>query len=192
MFTRSRRLAFALVALGQVPALVSAQTPAAPAAPDDNDRVVQLGVTLVQLDAVVTDQQGRLVTDLTAGDFEVIEDDAPQTITDFSYVANPSAGARGTATTAPSAPGPAPELRPEDVRRTVVVVVDSMSFEDTAYARYSLRKFIENDMQPGDLVSIVHRARAPDRSSRSRATSACCSPPSTASGGARSSGAATT
>ena len=51
---------------------------------------------------------------------------------------------------------PAPKLRPEDVRATVVLVVDDLglSFESMAYVRRALRKFIEVQMQPGDLVAI--------------------------------------
>ena len=48
-------------------------------------------------------------------------------------------------------------LRPEQVRRTIALVVDDLqlSFESTAYVRRMLKKFVDEQMQPGDLVAII-------------------------------------
>jgi VWFA-related protein len=48
-------------------------------------------------------------------------------------------------------------LKKEDVRRTIMFVVDdtAMSFENGYYTKMSLRNFVEKQMQPGDMVSIV-------------------------------------
>lgn len=46
--------------------------------------VFRAGVDLVTVGVTVTDGKGRLVTDLTALDFEVVEDGKRQTLTDFS------------------------------------------------------------------------------------------------------------
>src|SRR5207249_11033596 len=51
-----------------------------------NEGVVRISVTLVQVDAVVTDKNGNHVTGLRPEDFQVIEDGRPQKITHFSYV----------------------------------------------------------------------------------------------------------
>jgi VWFA-related protein len=62
-----------------------------------------------------------------------------------------------TAKPAPALPlAPATPLRREDIRRTIVLMVDDLglSFESTAFVRSSLRKFVERQMQPGDLVAI--------------------------------------
>lgn len=48
--------------------------------------ILRMTVNLVQVDAVVTDSGGRQVSDLTANDFEILEDGRPQKITAFSYV----------------------------------------------------------------------------------------------------------
>ncbi|MDQ3747054.1 MAG: hypothetical protein M3444_22005, partial [Acidobacteriota bacterium] len=56
-------------------------------APAEED-VVRVDANLVQLDAVVTDDAGRQVTDLRAEEFEILEDGRPQQITNFSYVSN--------------------------------------------------------------------------------------------------------
>ena len=123
--------------------------------------------TLVQMDAVVTDSKGRYVTDLGPGDFEVLEDGKPQKLTHFSYVrikAEPAGAAEPQATipkpTPKSAaslpPPPMAQLRPEDVRRTIVLMVDDLglSFESMAWVRTSLHKFVERQMQPGDLMAV--------------------------------------
>ena len=129
--------------------------------PDDTDEeaVARITTNLVQLDAVALDKQGRQVTDLTAEDFEVSEDGRPQKITNFSYVSN---GERAPA--APKArpaegtpPAPPVKLRPRDVRRTFALVVDDLqlSFESVYYTRQALKKFVEEEMQPTDLVAII-------------------------------------
>src|SRR5512134_3568075 len=98
------------------------------------DNVVRISVTLVQVDAVVTDQKGKHVTDLKPEDFELFEDNSRQQITNFSYVT--TGPATGEVTAPPSAitssntrPGPpaAPvRLRPDQVRRTIALVVDDI------------------------------------------------------------------
>ncbi|HEV3469452.1 MAG TPA: VWA domain-containing protein, partial [Pyrinomonadaceae bacterium] len=62
----------------------------------------------------------------------------------------PRAGALGP-------PPPPVRLRPEQVRRTVALVVDDLgsSFESVAYIRQALRKFVDEQMQPGDLVAVL-------------------------------------
>jgi VWFA-related protein len=135
------------------------EPPASQAPADGDDRVVQLSVELVQVDAVVTDKKGRRVTDLKPEDFEVLEDGSPQNITYFSYVAETaSAPPPRTPALAPGAspaPGPSTRLRQDQVRRTIVLVVDATGFENVHFAREAMRKFVNEQMQPGDLVSIV-------------------------------------
>jgi hypothetical protein len=50
---------------------------------------LRVTVTLVQVDAVVTDSSGRHVAGLTADDFELLQDGQPQKITHLSYIAAP-------------------------------------------------------------------------------------------------------
>lgn len=138
-----------------------------PASSQDED-VVKITTNLVQIDAIVTDKQGRVVTDLQPSDFQVFEDGHPQPITNFSFVVtnspNPMAERETTTTAAakPKAGGiPAPvppvRLKPEQVRRTIALVVDDLglSFESTHFVRNSLRKFVSEQMQDGDLVAII-------------------------------------
>src|ERR1017187_8747953 len=145
----------ALIAFGQ-------QAPVPAPNPEKSGVVFSVTSTLVQVDAVVTDGKGRNIADLAPGDFQVLIDGKPQPLTHFSYVrlsteapTTASVPAAKTGTVLP--PPPSAQLRPEDVRRTVVLMVDDLglSFESMAFVRSSLRKFIENQLQPGDLVAVL-------------------------------------
>jgi VWFA-related protein len=154
---------------GQVPASekqsarpADKQSEAPPqAAPADKDDVVRISVTLVQVDAVVTDGKGRYITDLKPEDFEIREDGKRQHLTNFAYVeaqgATPPARGESEKPTAKALPTPPSRLRPEQVRRTIALVVDDLglSFESTAFVRDALKRFVSQQMQPGDLVAII-------------------------------------
>jgi len=53
--------------------------------------------------------------------------------------------------------GPPAPLTPSPVKRTLALVVDdrALSFDSIAKVRTALRKYVEQQMQPGDLVAIV-------------------------------------
>jgi VWFA-related protein len=147
--------------LTSVPGLAQTPTPA-PAAQDDD--VVRITTNLIQLDVTVTDKEGHLVPDLKAEDFEILENNKTQKISNFSYVVTQAASAtepvKPTAAAKnapPPPPGPPLSLRPEQVRRTFALVVDDLglSFESAHSVRQALRKFLDNTMQPGDLVAIL-------------------------------------
>jgi VWFA-related protein len=116
----------------------------------------------VQVDAVVTDKSGKVVTDLRPEEVQIFEDGHQQKITHFSYnvAETPAASARSEkpATVAKNAPPiPPTRLKPEDIRRTIAIVIDDLglSFESTYYVRRALKKFVDEQMQPGDLVAII-------------------------------------
>lgn len=73
-------------------AAAAAQTPAQrpahePAASGESDQpTFRAGINFVRVDVIVTDRQGRPVLDLTADDFEIFEDNQPQTIETFRLV----------------------------------------------------------------------------------------------------------
>jgi VWFA-related protein len=122
---------------------------------------IRITVNLVQVDAVVTDAAGRHVADLTAGDFEIFQDGKRQRITAFSYVPGTSIVTRG----GPAfAAGPKTSLRKaatapagKPARRVIVMVVDDLGLTTNSIYRIraALREFVENHMQPDDLVAIV-------------------------------------
>lgn len=124
--------------------------------------VFRVTTTLVQVDAVVTDSRGRQVTNLQPADFEIKIDGKPQSITHFSYVnvapESPSIEKQQTPKPSAALPSLVLPLRPEDVRRTIVLMADDLglSFEDMAFVRRSMLKFVNQQMQPGDLVAVFH------------------------------------
>jgi VWFA-related protein len=136
-------------------------TPQATPAEESEEDVVRITSNLVQFDATVTDKQGRLVTDLRPEDFEVRVGGRPQEITNLSFVSNET----GTVSARPAEraadrnapPLPPVPLRASQVRRTVALVVDDLgtSFESIAYVRRALKKFVDEQMQPGDLVAVM-------------------------------------
>jgi len=126
---------------------------------------IRIAVEEVRLDAVVVDKKGHQITDLTADDFEIFQDGQRQQINSCTYVADAVAPSERRADlpqpskTAP--PIPAPMLRREEVRRTIVFVVDdvSMTFENVYYARMALERFVKTQMQAGDLVAVLQTSR---------------------------------
>ena len=54
-------------------------------------------------------------------------------------------------------PVPPVELKPEQVKRTIALIVDDLglSFESMARVRNSLKRFVDEQMQPNDLVAII-------------------------------------
>jgi VWFA-related protein len=129
--------------------------------PEDAE-VVRITTNLVQVDAVITDNHGKLITDLKPEEVEIFEDGHKQKISHFSFNLSetPPAPERAAKVapvdkTAPVVP-PA-QLRREDIKRTIAVVVDDLglSFESVAYLRGALRKFVNEQIQPGDLVAII-------------------------------------
>ena len=150
------------------------QTPISPAKPPqekraDEDDVVRITTNLVQVDVTVTDKDGRQVTDLTLDDFEIREEGQVQKITNLSYVGT-SPAASSAEPSKPSnkaetrtAPAPPPiRLRADQVARTMAVLVDDdiMSFSSVGAIRDTLKKFVDERIEPNDLVGIFRTARS--------------------------------
>jgi VWFA-related protein len=130
--------------------------------------VIRITVNLVQVDAVVTDSKGKPVTDLKKEDFVILQDGKPQVITNFAYISTKEGVVR-TSAPAKKAPAPKKGLPPPPPpmpfnrnsgatpRRTVALVVDDLglSFESIARVRGSIKKYVDQEMQPGDLVAVI-------------------------------------
>ncbi|HKX26798.1 MAG TPA: VWA domain-containing protein [Blastocatellia bacterium] len=160
-----------------IPAGIAAQQQ--PAAPKPESRpeqtgaqrqpegVVRITTQLVQIDAVVTDKKGDHRDDLTEDDFELVVDGKRQSLTYFKMIklpepkppaAPPAANAKGAG---PTSTMPTRMVAPEDVKRTIAFVIDDLglSFQSTAAARRALKKFVDEQMQEGDLVGIIRTGR---------------------------------
>ena len=135
--------------------------PAPTPTPDDGD-IVKITTNLIQVDVTVLDKKGNQVTDLKPEDFEIRENGKTQTISNFSYVAispeTKTEAARIKLDTSASRVPPVPlKLRPEQVRRTIVLVVDDLGLSagSMTWVKEALKKFVDEQMQPDDLVAIL-------------------------------------
>ena len=129
-----------------------------PETEEDQDSVVRISTNLVQLDAVAT-KDGKVVTDLTPAEFVITEDGKPQSITHFSYVSNSlteDSAAKPAPPTNPSVILPA-IVRRDETRRTIAIVVDDLgiSLESIKSVKEQLKKFVDENLQPQDLVAII-------------------------------------
>ena len=149
----------AVLLLGTFPTFAQQTSPTPP-----DDQVVRIATDLLQIDVTVTDKNGKVVTGLTTDDFEVFENGKRQTISNFSFISKLAGGATladAPVQTKQNAPAAAsvsgPPIKREDVRGTIAIVVDdlNMSFGSVYYLRRALKRFIDQQMRPTDLVAII-------------------------------------
>jgi VWFA-related protein len=148
-----RLFVLAFTALATCASGISAQRADIRADPVERKPIFRLSVSLVQLDAVVTDGHGRQVTTLGKDDFEIFQDGRSQPITAVSYV-DATADWHDTSGLPPLPPE---AVRAIDAHRVIGIVVDDlrMSFESIFYARHGLGKFADRQFVPGDRVMLV-------------------------------------
>src|SRR5271166_2590271 len=122
-----------------VPTSHAQQAQAQPQATDSSTPVFKAETRLVLVDTVVTDKQGNYITDLTAKDFKVWEDNKEQPIKSFSVESGSSA---------PS----------ESHRHYLVLLFDNstMSLSDQALARQAAAKFVEANAGPDRYMAVIN------------------------------------
>ncbi len=127
--------------------------------PPPDDDVVKISTTLIQIDVTVTDKKGNPVKDLKPEEVEIYENGKRQEISNFNFISSirektVEAPAKSQQ---PEISVPPPTVRPEQVRRTIALVVDdlTLSFESIYSVRRALKKFVDEQMQDGDLVAII-------------------------------------
>jgi VWFA-related protein len=131
--------------------LVAAQTP-----------TFRSGVKLIDLDVYVTDNDGHFVKDLTRDDFEVIEEGKPQDIKAFTFVDLPFEQPESHEATVTAEPDVVTNQEPQ--RRIYVLLMDSPSTRKqpmdcepyTLLVRRVANRFVDDYLQPGDLMAVVH------------------------------------
>jgi len=130
--------------------------PALPLAAQAPPPVFPSGVGLVEVPAVVSDEQGRFVADLTHADFEVSERGVPQAITAFERVSIPLPP---VAPAEPAPPTPADVATNEALAdgRIFVLVLDALhvSPAGTLAVRRTARQFVEQNLGPADLAAVL-------------------------------------
>lgn len=122
------------------------------------DQAIKISTDLVQLDAVVVDKNGKVVRGLSKDDFELYDAGKKQLISFFEFV---DAG-KGSVSALNQPQTRKPEISTQgpaerDIRRIYAFVVDDLTirYEDMTYVRDMLNNFVDNQMQPTDLVAIV-------------------------------------
>jgi VWFA-related protein len=143
-------------------------------ATDGGPASFQSNSNLVILDVTVLDKSGKIVSGLNKGDFQVLEDGKAQKIDVFEFqklendsaasampAAPPTLNAGSMAVPkvavakgiAPSKPG---AVRFQD-RRLVVMLFDlsSMQPDDQVHANEAAIKFLNQSLQPNDVVAIM-------------------------------------
>lgn len=156
--------------LGIVPNAQQPQTPTPPAP------IFRSAVDLILVDVVVRDRSGNVVRNLTANDFQLLEDGKPQQIDSFGFeevsrtaapvtTANMLAGVDADTTAvidgtprASAAPTPAP-MTSEALagHRLLILLFDtsSMQPEDVQTAIDSAMTWTTDTMTPADLVAVA-------------------------------------
>jgi VWFA-related protein len=158
------RTAFALLVSALCSVALWAQQPA-PQAPRTEPPPVtfRVEVDYVEVDALVADAQGNLVSDLRAEEFEVLEDGRPQKVTAFSLVNIPIE----------RAVRPLFANRPVEVDvqtnnnvegRIYLLVLDDLHTDFTRSPRVkaAARRFIEQNFGTNDLAAVVFTGRGED------------------------------
>jgi VWFA-related protein len=153
-----------LVAAMSVAALLAQQPPAPPAPTGQPQATFESRVDFVEVHAIPTDENESFVRDLTAGDFELLEDGRPQKVEVFSLVDLP--------VERPFTPTFRSEPVEPDVRaaartfdgRIYVLVLDELQ---TAFSRSQLvkdaaRKFVEQYFGANDLGAVVYTSARQD------------------------------
>jgi VWFA-related protein len=164
-FVMVRYLWVALLFMCVPGAPAQTKSPATKQDPEEK-KVFRVNVDLVQMDVTVTDSDGRHVTDLTAEDFIILQDYKPKEITNFSLVRveapiivrPPVYKSVPQTRDAPPVPAPPPlTYGPDRSRRKIALVVDDLgiSWEGMVYVREALGKWVDEEMQPGDLVALI-------------------------------------
>lgn len=133
-----------------------------------DDGTVRLGVTLVQIDAVVTDKEGNQVEGLTADNFEVWDSGKKQRLQHCDYVrlGKSGDGSRPSSALAPQE-GKAfkdavRNANSKDLGRVFAFLVDDIRIAspELPRVREALSDFVENEMQEGDLAAIMQTSRS--------------------------------
>ncbi len=114
-------------------------------------------VDYVEVDVLVTDQQGRFVPDLAKEDFRVFEDGKPQSVSTFSLVNIPVERAdRPLFADQPIEPDVESNERPFDGRVYVLVLDDlHTNFQRSPRVKIAARQFIERYLGANDLMAVV-------------------------------------
>ncbi|MBN1568848.1 MAG: VWA domain-containing protein [Acidobacteria bacterium] len=123
--------------------------------------IFRVPVNVVVLNATVTDKDGNPVTDLTANDFRVYDDDVLQNIQTFALESFGSSELEETKTDRTS-PTPVLKKEKETQPRLISIVIDDLtmpSLHNFPLVVEAVKEFVRNSMGPTDQVAILSGSR---------------------------------
>jgi VWFA-related protein len=152
-------------ALVSPPACAQSQTPT-PTGPAQQPppTVIKIDVNQVLVPVVVTDKHGHSVTGLTPGDFEVLEDGAPQRLTAFSTETDLAATTLKTGGPSVELPAPSSAVIPQGAaHRTYIICLDTLnsSFGNLAGVVSALEKLFKREEGSDSKYALVALGRQP-------------------------------
>jgi VWFA-related protein len=109
---------------------------------------VIISTTEIGLDVVVRDKRGRAIKDLTAADFQILEDDTPQEISSFRFLER-AEDEKGTRTVV--VPGAEQAAKPANI---VAIVFDRLPQDARARSKDAALKFVDSSLNPTDFVGV--------------------------------------
>jgi VWFA-related protein len=151
------RIGAAIVLLAGTVVTAGQAQQAPPQPPAAQQPTFKANVEYVEVDAVVTDQQGNFVRNLTRDDFQVSEDGKPQQIATFSIVDIPvERYDRPLYSGRPIEPDVQSNERPFD-GRVYVMILDDLHVDPTRTqrVRQSAHEFIERYLGANDLMAVI-------------------------------------
>jgi VWFA-related protein len=115
------------------------------------------GINYVRVDAIVSDKKGDMVLDLKQSDFDVTEDNKPQTIDSFKLIQVSGKPAEGeTPREIRSEYVLETEAQRDDVRLFVIFLDDyHVRLGNSMVVRAPLVRFLQNQVGPMDLVGVM-------------------------------------
>ncbi len=129
------------------------------AASPQNPQVLRAGAYLVQVDAY-PERDGEPIRNLTAGDFELLEDGTPQTIDSVRFlefpVWTPDQQRRD-----PRSQRESFELAADPANRLFVVYLNRMSWQLGNYVEPGLLEFLDRTIGPRDYVAVMTAMQSP-------------------------------
>jgi len=121
--------------------------------------VFRSGINFIRVDTIVTDDDGNHVRDLEISDFKIYEDGELQTVETFDLIeisAVPEPGARPP-TQLSNRNDAEREAARSDVRVFVIFFDDyHVRFENAQRASLQMTEFLQNNLQPNDLVAVMY------------------------------------
>jgi VWFA-related protein len=122
----------------------------------EQEQTIKLTTDLIEVRAVVTDKNSKLVTNLKQEDFELLENNRPQVVSFFSVTRIPDKENDEVANRPANTPAPATALAAAPTR-TVVLPADTLHLSAGSLLRLKpmLRRFIDEKLTEQDLTGLV-------------------------------------